>query len=86
MKNTIIHDNNKHSTIHHFGLPGSSIEGDASKVVRYQKYAVSEDLAHSATSVPFLSRGHDDHGNGYWNGKIYTIYIDICVFTQIITF
>jgi hypothetical protein len=40
-----------------------SISGAASSVVRYQKYAVSDDFAHSATTVPFTS-GQYAQGNG----------------------
>lgn len=39
--------------------------GAASSVVLYQKYAVSEDFAHSSTAVPLIS-GHADHGKGFW--------------------
>lgn len=64
MKNTINHDKSKHKTIHHLRFSGSSIDGAASKVVRYQKYAVSDDFEHSSTTLP-LSVGHVDQGNGY---------------------
>lgn len=60
MKNTIVHDNSKHKTIHHLRPPGSSIDGAASNVVRYQKYVVAD--LHSSASVPF-NGGHDSHGN-----------------------
>lgn len=62
MKKTTVHDRRRQSTIHHLGIPGSSILADASKVVRYQKYAVSEDFAHSSTTVPFMT-GHDCQGS-----------------------
>lgn len=68
MKNTIVHDNSRQRTIHHFKPPGSSIDGAASKVVRYQKYAVSEERAHSSTICVSLP-GHDAQGKGYYNRK-----------------
>lgn len=64
MKNTTIQDSNKHNTIHHLRPPESSMEGEASKVVRYQKYAVSEDNSHSLTAVPLAFKGHCAQGNG----------------------
>lgn len=42
IKNTIAHAANKHKTIHHFNPPLSSIDGDASNVVWYQKYVVGD--------------------------------------------
>lgn len=66
--NTTDHDNNKHSAIHHLGFPGSSIDGEASNVVLYQKYSVSDDMTHSVMDsfvVPF--RGHVDHGSSVYN-------------------
>lgn len=64
IKKTMVHDSSKHNAIHHLGLPGSSIDGEASSVVLYQKYSVSDDIAHSATEifVPLIV-GHTDHGN-----------------------
>lgn len=53
IKNTTVHDSNKHSTIHHLKPPLSSIFGAASNVVRYQKYAVSDERSHSTTIDPF---------------------------------
>lgn len=71
MKKTTVHDNNKQSAIHHLGLPGSSMDGEASNVVLYQKYSVSEDIAHSSTdSLVPLILGHSDQGNvGYKNSE-----------------
>lgn len=64
MQNTTVHDNNKHSAIHHLGLPGSSMDGEASNVVLYQKYSVSDDMVHSrADSFVPSTIGHFDHGN-----------------------
>lgn len=53
----------KHITIHHFNPWPSSIVGDASRVTRYQKYAVSELFAHSSTGFPFTS-GQEAHNKG----------------------
>lgn len=64
MKNTTVQASRRHNTIHHFSPPVSSIEGDTSKVVLYQKYAVSLLSSHSGTFVPFGSSGHVAHGNG----------------------
>jgi hypothetical protein len=50
-----------------------SISGAASSVVRYQKYAVSDDFSHSATIVPFIF-GQYDQGNGLCR-HIYSTYI-----------
>lgn len=63
IKKTIIHESSKHKTIHHLRPPGSSIDGAASNVVLYQKYAVSEDFSHSSTIVPLIL-GHVDQGSG----------------------
>lgn len=63
MKKTTVHDSIKHSTIHHLKPPSSSILGAASKVVLYQKYAVSEDFSHSAT-VTLSTLGHSAQGRG----------------------
>lgn len=65
MKKTIVQDSSKHNAIHHLGLPGSSIDGEASKVVLYQKYSVSDDIVHSVTL------GHTDHGNVGYNKQIF---------------
>lgn len=67
IKKTIIQANIKHKTIHHFIPPLSSIDGAASNVVRYQKYAVSDERAHSGSIFVPLSVdivGHSAHGNG----------------------
>lgn len=51
IRNTTVHESNKHAAIHHLIPPKSFISDVISNVSRYQKYAVSDDLAHSATSV-----------------------------------
>lgn len=73
MKKTITQANSSKMTIHHFRPPLLSISGAASSVVRYQKYAVSDDFAHSATTVPFIF-GQYDQGNGLCR-HIYSTYI-----------
>lgn len=63
MKKTTIQLSRRHSTIHHLRLSPSSIDGAASKVVLYQKYAVSELRTHSSIGFPSNS-GHSAHGSG----------------------
>lgn len=62
MKNTTIQLSKRQSTIHHFRPSPSSIDGAASKVVLYQKYAVSELFTHSSMGLP-SSSGHVAHGS-----------------------
>ncbi|KYN38658.1 hypothetical protein ALC56_06964 [Trachymyrmex septentrionalis] len=62
MKNTTIQLSKRQSTIHHLRPWPSSMDGAASKVVLYQKYAVSELLTHSSTGFP-SNTGHFAHGN-----------------------
>jgi len=64
MKNTIIQLIKRQSTIHHLRPWPSSMDGAASKVVLYQKYAVSELLTHSSTGFPSTS-GHFAHGSDF---------------------
>jgi hypothetical protein len=64
MKKTVVQAKNSNMTIHHLRPPLLSISGAASSVVRYQKYAVSDDFSHSAAIVPFIS-GQYDQGNGF---------------------
>lgn len=64
MKNTIIQLSKRQRTIHHLRPWPSSMDGAASNVVLYQKYAVSELLAHSSTGFPFNS-GHFAHGSDF---------------------
>lgn len=52
MKNTTIQLSKRQRTIHHLRPWPSSIDGEASKVVLYQKYAVSELMAHSSIGFP----------------------------------
>lgn len=62
IKKTINHAANKHNTIHHFSPPLSSIDGDASSVVWYQKYVVGD--LHSGSVVFSVElNGHVAHGN-----------------------
>ncbi|KYM77353.1 hypothetical protein ALC53_12334 [Atta colombica] len=63
MKNTTIQLSKRQSTIHHLRPWPSSMDGAASKVVLYQKYAVSELLTHSSTGFP-SNTGHFAHGKG----------------------
>ncbi|EZA53056.1 hypothetical protein X777_07234 [Ooceraea biroi] len=62
MKNTTSQLSKRQSMIHHFKPSPSSIDGAASKVVLYQKYAVSELLSHSSNGFPFSFTGHVAHG------------------------
>jgi len=64
MKNTTIQLIKRQSTIHHLRPWPSSMDGAASKVVLYQKYAVSELLTHSSTGFPSTS-GHFAHGSDF---------------------
>lgn len=50
------------------------MDGEASNVVLYQKYAVAEDLSHSGTTVPFTN-GHFSHGSGYYDKIPFYLYI-----------
>lgn len=63
IKKTTIQLNSRQRTIHHLRLCPSSIDGAASNVVLYQKYAVSELFTHSSTGLLSTS-GHFAHGNG----------------------
>lgn len=62
IRKTAIHAANKHSTIHHFKPPLSSIDAEASSVVWYQKYVVG-DLHSGSVIFNVLLIGHVAHGN-----------------------
>lgn len=68
IKKTIAQAANKHKTIHHFNPPLSSIDGDASSVVWYQKYVVGD--LHSGSVVFNVSlNGQFAHGNSICKRK-----------------
>lgn len=62
IKKTIAQAANKHKTIHHFKPPLSSIDGDASSVVWYQKYVVG-DLHSGSVVFSVVLNGQVAHGN-----------------------
>lgn len=75
MKNTIVQDNSRQITIHHFRPPGSSMDGAASNVVRYQKYVVAD--WHSGSTIVSLNIGQVAQGssNCVYILNIHYIYI-----------
>lgn len=71
IKKTMAHAASKHKTIHHLRPPLSSIDGDASNVVWYQKYVVG-DLHSGSVIFSVTLNGQDAHGSTIcvvWNAE-----------------